>query len=132
MSIAVDLDIKNQNKQNQKNKDTPHTRMTFNVKTGKQMHRSDCAYEQASEDLYLPANTLYIYKELIIQSKEGGNYQELIQPSSTPDPGHHMTKQQKHKITPQPRGHPIPTGDHKAARNRQDSIINACANIKHK
>ena len=128
MTIAVDSEVKHQSKQNQK-KDTPHNRMTYTVKTGKQMHRSDCVYLQDYQGRDLPANTLYLYKELIIQSKEEGKDQELIQPSTTPDPGHHMTKRQKHKKTPQTRDHLIPAGDHKAARNRQNGIINTI--IKH-
>ena len=73
MIIAVDLDVKNQKEQNQKNKDTPHTRMTFNVKTGKQMHRSNCAYEQASEAFTCP-QILYIYtKSLLFKVKKEVN-----------------------------------------------------------
>ena len=34
-----------------------------------------------------------------IESKEEGKDQELIQSSTTPDPGHHMGKRQKHKKT---------------------------------
>ena len=70
------------------------------------MHRSDCAYFHAYQGIYLPANTLYKY--LITQSKED---QELIQPSTTPNPGHHMGKQQKHKKTlhtREPRRQPLP------------------------
>ena len=57
MTIAVDSDVKKQNKQNLKNKDTPHNRMTYNVKTGNQLHRSECANLQAYQGLYLPTNT---------------------------------------------------------------------------
>ena len=126
MTIAVDLDVKNQNKQIQNNKDTPHARMRYHVKTGKHIHRTGCAYLLAYQGLYLPANTLYLYKELIIQSKEEGKDQESIQTSTTPDPGHHMTKQLKHKKTPPNRrpSHPSrrPQGraTTKVARNRQD------------
>ena len=65
------------------------------------MHRPDCAYLQGYQGLYLPTNTLYLYKELIIQSKEEGKYQKLIQPSTELDPRNYMTKHQKHKNTPQ-------------------------------
>ena len=114
MTIAVESDVKNQNEQNQKDKNTAHTRMTYNVKTGKQTHQSDCAYLQAYQGIYLPVNSSYLYKELIIQNKEENKDQKLIQPKTTPDPAHYMTNQQKHKKTPQTRGHPIPTGDDKA------------------
>ena len=126
MTVAVDSDVKNQDKQNQENKDTPHTRMTYNVKTETQMHRSDCAYLQAYQSLNLPANTLYIQRAC----KECTD-QELIQPSTTPDPGHNMTNHKTHENTTNKRpDDPMPADDHKAARNRQDGIINT--NIKHK
>ena len=64
-TIAVASDVKNQNELNQKDKDTSHTGMTHNVKTGKQMHQSDCAYLQAYQGIYLLVNTSYLYKELI-------------------------------------------------------------------
>ena len=37
------------------------------------------------------------------QSKEEGKYQDLIQLSTTPDPGYHMRKWQRHKKTSQTR-----------------------------
>ena len=85
MAIAVDSDVKYQT---QKNKDTPHTRMTYMY-----MYRSTFAYLQAFLGLDLPANALYSYKELIIQSIVEGKDQELIQQSIISDPGHHMIKQ---------------------------------------
>ena len=52
------------------------------------------------------------------QSTEEGNDQELIQSSTTPDPGHHMgiAKNTSKEISP------FPALDHKAAMNRQDSM----------
>ena len=41
--------------------------------------------------------SLIARKYIIIQSKAKGKYQELIQPSTTPDPGHHFGI--KHKNT---------------------------------
>ena len=46
-----------------------------------------------------------------LQSKKEGKYQESIQSSTTPDPGHHMGKCQKHKETShtrEPSGEPFP------------------------
>ena len=57
------------------------------------------------------------------QSKDEGKYQESIQSSSTPDPGHLMGKWQKHKKTShtrEPRVCPFQSGDHKAARNTKN------------
>ena len=47
------------------------------------------------------------------QSKEEGKDQENIQSNTTPGPGHHMEKCQKHKKTShtrEPRGHSFPNG----------------------
>ena len=44
-------------------------------------------------------SSLYLYKEPNIQSKEEGKDQKSIQPTTKLDPGHHITKQQKHKKT---------------------------------
>ena len=56
------------------------------------------------------------------QSIEEGKYLESIQSSTTPDPGHHMGKWQKHKknyIQENQEVSPFPSGDHKATMNRQ-------------
>ena len=37
---------------------------------------------------------------MVSQSKEEGKNQESIQSSTTPDPGHHVEKCQKHKKPP--------------------------------
>ena len=73
----------------------------------------------------------------IEKSKEEDKDQKTIQSSTTPDPRHHMGKWQKHKETPrtrEPRGQLLPSrlsqGDHKNARNRQESIIKT--HLKHK
>ena len=57
-------------------------------------------------------------------SKEECKYQDLIQSSTTPDPGHHMGKlQRKYHIRL------FPAADHKSARNRQDNMT--MKNMKH-
>ena len=46
----------------------------------------------------------------IVQCKKGGKDQESIQSSTTPDPGYHMERWQKHKHHKQePRGQPFPS-----------------------
>ena len=59
------------------------------------------------------------------QSLEEGKYQESIQSNTTPDPGHHMGEWQnsrKHHIQESQYVNTFSAGDHKAARNRQDSM----------
>ena len=55
------------------------------------------------------------------QSKEEGKDQELIQSSSTPDPGHHTRESDKdtriHHTQESQKVSPFPAGDQKAARN---------------
>ena len=64
------------------------------------------------------------------KSKEGKD-QESIQSSTTPDPGHHMGKWQKHNHTQESQEvHPFPASDHKDVRNRQNRLIKT--NVKHK
>ena len=53
------------------------------------------------------------------ECKEEGKYQESIQLNATPD-----NTQESQEVSP------FSAGDHKAARNRQDSIIKS--NVKHK
>ena len=68
---------------------------------------------------------------VLIESKEVGKYQELIQSSTTPDLGHHMVKWQnirKHHIQESQEVNPFTAGDHKAATNRRDSVTDT----KHK
>ena len=63
------------------------------------------------------------------QSKEEGNDQEPIQ--SNTSPGHHMGSDKntrKHHTQKSQKVNPFTAGDHKAARNRQDSITD----MKHK
>ena len=60
------------------------------------------------------------------QSKEEGKGQELIQSSTTHNPGHDMVREvdkntRKHHIQGSQEVSPFPTGDHKAARNRHNS-----------
>ena len=58
----------------------------------------------------------------ILSKKEGSNH-ESVQSSTTPDPGLHMGKGQKHKkhnTQKSPEVSPFPAGDHTAARNRHD------------
>ena len=62
----------------------------------------------------------------INQSKKDGKDQEMIQSSTTPDPGYHMGKKQN-TINITNKGQevsPFPAGDHKAAMNRRESIRN--------
>ena len=60
----------------------------------------------------------------IRQCKLDGKDQQLIQSNNTPDPGHHMGKLQtrKHHILESQEASPFLAGDHKAARNWQDSM----------
>ena len=70
----------------------------------------------------------------IQKSKEEGTYHESIQLSTTPDPRHDIGKRQKHKETShtrEPRGQPFQSGDHKAARNRQDSTTKTSVKYKY-
>ena len=62
-------------------------------------------------------------------SKNEGKDQELIQSSTTPDPGHHIGKLQKPKKTSHTIS-PFPAGDHKAVRNTQDSMSKTKTNNK--
>ena len=62
-----------------------------------------------------------------VQSIEEGKDQESIQSSTTHGSGHLMRKwqkQKKHHIQESQEVSPFPASDHKAARNRQDSIWN--------
>ena len=52
-----------------------------------------------------------------------GKDQESKQSSTTPDPGHHMGKWQKHIQASQEFSH-FSAGDHKAAMKRQESVTN--------
>ena len=66
-------------------------------------------------------------------SKKEGIDQELIQSSNTPDPRQYMRKFAKHMETLHTRRQevrPFPAGDHKAARNREISLLNT--KVKHK
>ena len=70
-----------------------------------------------------------------MNSREEAKDQEsfTIQSSTIPDPEHHMGKGQntrRHNIQERQEVSPFPAGDHKAARNRQDSITTI--NKKHK
>ena len=59
------------------------------------------------------------------ESREEGKDQESVQSSSIPDLGHHIGKWQKHKkynTQVSQEVSPFPAGDHKAARNRHDSV----------
>ena len=67
------------------------------------------------------------------KSKEEGKYQESIQSSTalTQDTVRESDKTtRKHQIQESQEASPFPSGDHKAARNRQDSM--AKTNTKHK
>ena len=80
-------------------------------------------------------SSLYLYKEPNIQSKEEGKDQTEINTTNHQTgpgtPHNKATKTQENlEKAPQTRDHPIPAGDHKATRNRQDGRINT--NIKHK
>ena len=65
-----------------------------------------------------------------IKSKNDGEDQEMIQSSTTPDPGYHMRKYQKYNKHPinitykSQEVSPFPAGDHKAAMNRSEGIRN--------
>ena len=50
-----------------------------------------------------------------------------MQSNTTPDPGHQTGKWQKHKKTQKT---PFPAGNHKAARNRQDSMTDMKQSLK--
>ena len=54
-------------------------------------------------------------------NKKKGKDQELIQPSTSPDPGYQWERDnvtiRHHKR--EPRGQPFPAGDHKASTNRR-------------
>ena len=66
-----------------------------------------------------------------IQSKEDGKDQASIQSSTTSYRGTKWDSDKKNKKTPhmrEPRGQPFPAGDHKAARNRYDSITKTSTN----
>ena len=66
-------------------------------------------------------------------SKKADKDQESIQSSTTPDPGHHMGKRRKHHKQESPHEvSPFPADDHKAARNRQDSITKTITKHKYK
>ena len=72
-----------------------------------------------------------LYVAVHLRSKIEGKDQDLIQSSTTPDPKYHMEsdkKTRKHLTQESQEASPLPAGDHKTARNRQDSITKA----KHK
>ena len=74
----------------------------------------------------------YQQTTLVDSSREKGKYQESIQSSTTPVLRHHMRKRQntrKYHTQDSKEVSPFTAGDHKAARNRQDSIIKT--NLKH-
>ena len=69
-----------------------------------------------------------------LESKDEDKDQESIQSSTKPDPGHHMGKNKntrRQQILERQEVSTFPAGDHKAARNRQDSILTK-PNMKHK
>ena len=60
------------------------------------------------------------------ESKKENKDHESIQSNTTPDPGHHIGKRQnksKYYTQESQDVSPFPTGEDKAARNRQDSKI---------
>ena len=69
------------------------------------------------------------------QRKEEGKDQEPIQSSTTPDPRDHIWESDNNtrKDNPQESQEvsPFPAGDHRTAKNRQDSSITK-TNMKHK
>ena len=68
-----------------------------------------------------------------LEGNEEGKDQELIQSCTTPDLRPHIGKcknTRKYDTQESPEVNPFPAGDHKAARNRKDSIIKT--NVKHK
>ena len=67
----------------------------------------------------------------VVQSKEEGKDQESIQSSTTPDTGHCMASDKntrKHHLQESQEASLPPTGDHKAARNRRDSMAKTNTN----
>ena len=73
--------------------------------------------------------TGYLYSKKTLQSKKDGKDQEYIQLSTTTDPGYHMghgkvTKSQLDITDKSQEASPFPTGDHKAAMNRPESMTN--------
>ena len=65
------------------------------------------------------------WSSLALQSKEEGKVQELIQSSTTPDLDtvwESDKNTREHNTQESQEDSPFPAGDHKAARNRQDSI----------
>ena len=62
----------------------------------------------------------------VYESKKGEKDKELIQSSTTPDPGYHMgmTKIQLNTTNKSQKVSPFPAGDHKAAMNRRESMTN--------
>ena len=76
---------------------------------------------------------LFCFQYLQDQSRKGGKDQESIQSSTTPDPGYHMEKWQKHNQSSQTsqEASPFPAGDHKAAMNRRESMTNTIHYFRH-
>ena len=66
-----------------------------------------------------------LYVAVHLRSKGEGKDQDLIQSSTTPDPKYHLESDKstrKHLTQESQEASPFPAGDHKTARNRQDSI----------